>query len=360
METSVTKDLTRTTFAVLLIGVLIFSCFWILRPFLPALIWASMIVVSTWPLLLSVQTRLGNRRAPAVAVMTFTMLLIFVIPFSLAIGTIVEQGAQLKGWIGALHNFSFPPAPAWLIKIPLAGSQLTGTWQQLASLPPEELGGRLTPYLGKAVSLFLTQAGSFGVMFVTILLTLILSGFLYANGESAANSVLKLARRIAGSAGQDAARLAGNAVRAVALGVVVTALVQAVLAGIGMAVAGVPYPTLLTALIFVLTIAQIGPAPVLIAAVAWLFWSDASAAGTGLLIWALLVSGIDNFLRPLLIRRGANLPLILIFAGVIGGLLAFGVVGLFIGPVVLAVAYTLLEVWVNDSDNRPVTTGTDQ
>jgi len=354
METPITKDLTRTTFAVLLIAVLIFACFWILRPFLPALIWAAMIVVATWPLLLMLQVRLGNRRAPAVAVMTLSMLLVFVVPFSLAIGTIVEQGSRLTGWISALQTFSLPAAPLWVKNIPLVGSKLTETWQQLSNLPPEELGGRLAPYLGKAVSLFVSQAGSFGLMFVTILLTLVISGILYANGEAAATAVLNLARRIAGQSGEDAARLAGNAVRAVALGVVVTALVQAVLAGIGMAVAGVPYAALLTALIFVLTIAQIGPAPVLLAAVAWLFWSDASAAGTGLLIWSLIVSSLDNFLRPLLIRRGANLPLILIFAGVIGGLLAFGVVGLFIGPVVLAVAYTLLTAWVRDNSSSPV------
>jgi len=137
----------------------------------------------------------------------------------------------------------------------------------------------------------------------------------------------------------------------VALGVVVTALVQALLGGIGLAVAGVPFAALLTAVMFLFSIAQIGAVPVLIPAVIWLYWKGDPLWGTVLLIFTIIAGGIDNIIRPFLIKKGVDLPLIMIFAGVIGGLIAFGVVGLFIGPVVLAVTYTLLKAWV--SDNAP-------
>jgi len=155
-------------------------------------------------------------------------------------------------------------------------------------------------------------------------------------------------RRLAGDRGEAAIRLAGRAIRGVALGVVVTALVQAVLGGIGLAVAGVPLATLLTALMFLLCIAQVGPLLVLAPAVIWLYWSGDSLWGTVLLAISIVVVTLDNVLRPILIRKGADLPLLLVFAGVIGGLIAFGLVGIFVGPVVLAVTYTLLESWVRE------------
>jgi len=141
--------------------------------------------------------------------------------------------------------------------------------------------------------------------------------------------------------------LAAGAIRGVALGVVVTAIAQSALGGIGLAVVGVPYVALLTAAMFMLAVAQIGPAPVLVSAVIWVFWKGDTSWGIALLVWTIVVTAMDNFLRPVLIRKGADLPLLLIFAGVIGGLLAFGLLGIFIGPIVLAVSYTLVAAWVD-------------
>jgi len=132
----------------------------------------------------------------------------------------------------------------------------------------------------------------------------------------------------------------------------VTAFIQAVLSGIGMGIAGVPAAALLTAIIFMLCLAQIGPIPVLILAVIWVYWKVGTLWGTVLLIWSVLVGAIDNFIRPVLIRKGADLPLLLIFAGVIGGLVAFGIIGIFIGPVVLAVSHTLLKAWVSAGEEE--------
>jgi predicted PurR-regulated permease PerM len=185
-------------------------------------------------------------------------------------------------------------------------------------------------------------------------LTVIASAILYAEGESAADWVLRLGARLGGERGENAVRLSGQAIRSVARGVVVTAFVQALLGGIGLWIAGVPFATLLTAVMFLLAVAQIGAVPVLALATVWLFWSGATGMGVFLLVVTLVAGTLDNILRPLLIKQGAaDLPLLLIFVGVIGGLIAFGLIGIFIGPLVLAVTHTLLRAWLYDDEMRP-------
>jgi predicted PurR-regulated permease PerM len=197
------------------------------------------------------------------------------------------------------------------------------------------------------------RAGDFGVVLAHFLLTVLITAILYTTGETAAAGVRRFARRLAGDGGDGSVVLAGQAIRAVALGVVVTALVQSTAAGIGLAVVGIPYAAVLTAIILILCIAQLGPLLVLAPAVGWLYWSGDAVWGTVLLVWTLLVGALDNVLRPMLIKRGADLPLLLIFAGVIGGLISFGIIGLFVGPVILAVTYRLLESWIADIDRQP-------
>src|SRR6202008_4623428 len=167
----------------------------------------------------------------------------------------------------------------------------------------------------------------------------------------AAAATRRFGFRLAGERGEQSVRLAGQAIRSVALGVVVTALAQSVLGGIGIALTGVPLAAVLTAVMFMLCIAQLGPLPVLVPAVVWLYWSGETVWGTVLVIWSVLLSTTDSVVRPLLIRRGAHLPLLLLLAGVIGGLIAFGLVGIFLGPVVLAVAYTLLLSWMAEPNS---------
>jgi predicted PurR-regulated permease PerM len=175
---------------------------------------------------------------------------------------------------------------------------------------------------------------------------------MYAGGESAAAWMKRFGHRLGGERGANAVVLAGQAIRGVALGVVVTAVVQSVLGGIGLAVAGVPMAPVLTALMFMLCIAQLGPILVLLPAVAWVYWSGDNTWGTILLVWTLAVGSLDNILRPYLIKKGADLPLLLIFAGVIGGMITLGLVGIFVGPVILAVAYTLIDAWVEDDSRK--------
>jgi predicted PurR-regulated permease PerM len=196
------------------------------------------------------------------------------------------------------------------------------------------------------------ELGNVGLVAVQFLLTLVISAVLYLYGERAVDGVRMFFRRVGGEQGEDVVELAGQAIRGVAFGVVVTAFVQSVLGGVGLAVAGVPFVGLLTALMFILAVAQVGAAPILFCAVAWMYWEGETAWATGLLVWSIFVASMDNVLRPILIRRGGHLPLLLVFAGVIGGLVGFGLVGIFVGPLVLAVGYRLLEVWVRQGEIR--------
>ena len=341
-------DVTRILFAVVAIGGLIAASFWVLRPFLPAVIWAVMIVVATWPEMRMVQRWLWGRRGLAVAVMTVAMLAIILVPIGIAVTALIDRADQIATWTKALTHLSVPQLPAWVAELPLVGKRIAAWWQGITSMRPEDLASYITPHLTQIGSWLISQAGSLLTLFVQLLLTLGVSAFLYAKGEVAAEWVLAFARRLAGGEGEGAARLSGQAIRAIALGIVVTALVQSLVGGIGLFVTGVPHAAVLTAIMFLLGIAQIGPTPVLVGAVIWLYWQDQTLWGTVMVVWSLITASLDNFIRPVLIKRGADLPLLLVFAGVLGGLLAFGIIGLFVGPVVLAVSYTLLMAWVGE------------
>ena len=353
--TEIQRDLTRTTLAVLCILLLITASFWVLRPFLAATVWAVMVVVATWPLLKSLEQRFGGRRGLAVAAMTLAMLLLLVLPLGLAIGTIAEHADSVVELVRRLAASGLPAPPEWLAGIPLVGTKLSDMWRQLAAAETHGLLAKAVPYAAESGKWLLAEAGGFGMMVVQFLLIVALSAVLYANGESAAAGARRFGFRLAGERGESSIVLAGQAIRGVALGVGVTAIVQTVLGGIGLAIAGVPFASLLSAIMLMLCIAQLGPALVLFPAVGWLFWMGDTGWGSFLLVWSLIVGTLDNFLRPMLIKKGADLPLLLIFAGVIGGMLGFGLIGIFVGPVVLAVTYTQLEAWMDDGQGRPET-----
>ena len=343
------RDLTRILLASALLALLIAGSFWVLQPFLPALIWATMIVVSTWPVLKAVQARLGGKRGPAAVVMTLLMVLVIVFPVALAVEQIVTHADDLTRYARSLSAQKLPPPPEWLNRIPLAGEKILAIWQEVVTDGPKSVATRVEPYAGQIASWLASKAGNFGMLMIHLLLTVLLTAILYAQGETAARGMRRFGQRVAGERGHSTVVLAGAAIRAVALGLVVTAFVQSVLGGIGLAIAGVPYAAVLTALMFILCLAQLGPLPVLLLGVLWLWWTDATGWAIFLFVWSVVVGSLDNFLRPALIKRGADLPLLLIMSGVIGGLLAFGIVGLFVGPVVLAVTYTLLKAWIDEA-----------
>ena len=347
------RDLTGTLLGVLVIGALIVAAFWIVRPFLAAGIWATMIVVVTWRSMLRLQVGLWGSRALAIVVMVVVLLLVFVVPLTLAIGTIVANAGDIATLVRSIGAARMPVPPVWVHELPFVGSRIAEAWQEAGAAGLEGLWERVAPYAGSVTRWFVVEAGSVGFLMLQFLLTLLLAAFMYAHGEEAALAALRVGHRLGGRRGEDLVRLAGLAIRGVALGVGLTAVIQSILGGIGLAIAGVPFAGVLTALLFMLCLSQIGMVVVLAPAVVWVYWTGRPAMGTFLLVWSLIASLMDNFLRPVLVRRSADMPLLLVFVGVIGGLLSFGLIGIFVGPVVLAVAYTLFMAWIEQGGAAP-------
>ena len=344
------RDLTGTLLAAASIGALIVTAFWIVRPFAAATVWAMTVVVVSWPLMRRLQARMGGSRALAIAVMLTIVLLLIAVPLTLAVAVLLVNAASIAENFRSIAGIRMGDAPAWVASLPVVGAWLAATWNDAASAGLEGAWLRLAPYAGSLTAWFIARLGNLGFLTLQFLLTLVLAGFMYAHGEALADASLRFGRRLGGRQGEDLVRLVASAIRGVALGVGVTAAVQSVLAGLGLVVAGVPFAGVLTAALFILCVAQVGMLVVLIPAVAWVYWSGHPVWGTLLLVWSLAASLLDLVLRPLLVRRSARLPALLIFVGVIGGLVAFGLLGLFVGPVVLAVAYTLLVSWI---EHRP-------
>jgi predicted PurR-regulated permease PerM len=339
------RDITRITLLVLVIGALLVGSVWTLQPFLSGLIWATAIAITTWPLLLRLQ-QLTGRRSVAAAVLTLVALLTFIVPCALAINTLLGAASQGPAVLNDFFANGLPPPPEWIAQIPVVGGTVAERWRTISAGGPEALETFVQPYASAVATWAIAVAGNSGRTLVLVLVTLALVPILYVQGETAARGALAFGRRLGGDTGDRTIRVAGQAVRSVALGVVVTAIVQSMLVGLGLWFCGVPHPGFLTALAFAFGIAQLGPLPVLAIGTTWLYWTGSTTLGTVLAIWSVPVLALDNVLRPVLIRRGVKLPLLLIIGGVIGGLVGFGVVGLFVGPVVLATTYTLAKDWV--------------
>lgn len=342
------RDMPQILLTVLFLSALIIACLWIIRPFIPGFAWAAAVVIATWPLLLWLQRVLWGKRTLAVIAMILLILLVLIIPIALLVNSLLESSEPLIKWLTS-EKITLPQL-SWLNQIPLLGDSLYSGWHNLLESGAGTFIEKIRPYIGSTTSWFIGQAAHVWHLFIHLALMLLFSGLLFWRGEQVASGVRAFAYRLAASRGEAAALLAVNAIRAVALGVVVTALAQAILGGFGLALAGVPYAMLLTLLMLLSCLIQLGPLPVLIPVVIWLYWSGDNGWATGLLVWSGVISTMDTVIRPLLIRMGARLPMILILTGVIGGLIAFGMLGLFLGPTLLAVCWRLYSVWLNHED----------
>ncbi len=350
---SVSGDVTHTTLLVLFTALLIAATFWILSPFLVPILWASVIAIAMWPLLLRLEVFLGGRRGLATTIMTVTILLAVFVPITLAVFTIVRNAQGITADVRSLNSIALPAPPGWIERVPIAGERVATEWTRFAAMGPDERSATLMPYLQTALRWFAVKAGSLGGLLLQFILTTIIAAIFFAKGDTVREGILRFARRLAGRRGYDVAILAARSIRGVVLGVVLTALIQVAIGAAGLLIAGIPAPGLLSAMMLVLCLCQLGPLLVLVPAVIWVYWSGSAVVGTILLLIGLVAGTIDNFIRPVLIKRGADLPLLLIFAGVIGGLIAFGIIGLFVGPVILAVTYTLLSAWVAEGGESP-------
>ena len=330
------------------VAALLYGVLAVLRPFLPAILWATIIVVATWPMMLRAQRWFGGRRGLAVAAMSTGLFAVIVAPVALLLGTLITRLPALRDLAARMLAGPWPGPPDWLARLPY-GSHLVASWQQATERTPDYWAETVKPYLSKAIFWLGQHLGTLGGITVDFLLTLVLVVVFYQHGEALANLIQKLARRVGGARATESAVLAAQAMRAIAAGVVLTALIESILSGLGLWVAGIPEAGILTSVIFLLCVMQLGTLPVLIPAALWLVSQHQLGWGIALTIWAVLMSVGDGVLRSWLIQRGARLSFMLILGGVIGGLLAFGAAGIFIGPVLLAVAQRILERWADEA-----------
>jgi predicted PurR-regulated permease PerM len=321
------------------------GCLVVLRPFVSALLWAVVLSVSSWPLYRRLLRWLGNRHTLAALLMTLALVLILVVPF-VVVGTTLAS--SVKDFTAATRSWieGGPPAPpAWLARVPAVGPRATEYWQDLAQDTAKlwtEAQGWLEP-----VSKWLLKVGlALGGGLLELALSVFIAFFLFRDGVSIARRLTASVDRIGGERGQHLLTVAGKTIRGVVYGILGTALAQAFVAGIGFLIAGVPGAAFLALLTFFVSVVPVvGTGLVWLPAALWLFNQGSTGWGIFMLVWGLGVGNLDNIVKPWLISQGSDMPFILIFFGVLGGAIAFGFIGVFLGPTLLAVGFRLVEEW---------------
>ena len=329
-------------FLALLLG----GCLLVMRPFASALLWAGVLSFSLWPVYRRLLKILGGRRTLAAAIMTSGMILILLMPFVIVGVTLAENVQELTAATRRWLDDGPPAAPAWLAKVPVVGPTVSESWQEFAS-DSTKLLEQAKRFIEPAGSLLLKGGLKLGSGLLELALSILVTFFLLRHGVSVTERLTAGTRRIAGERGQHLLEVAGNTVRGVVYGILGTALVQAVMAGIGFLIAGVPGAGLLALLTFFLSAVPVGPPLVWLPAALWLFHQGSTGWGIFMLVWGMGVSSVDNFVKPWLISQGSAMPFLLIFFGVVGGALAFGFIGVFLGPTLLAVGYRLVGEWAS-------------
>lgn len=317
----------------------------VLLPFLSALLWAAILCYATWPLFERLCQWLGGRRSLAAGVMCLAMGLLMVAPF-LVVGTsLADNVRSLSGWVQQSLAQAPPAPPAWLADLPLVGRSVTEFWQATLDNPGsllQQIKGMLPAVSKWALEQGLALAHGVAMLALAVLVAF----FIYRDGVTLAERLSAAVGRVAGERGAALLQLAGGTIKGVVYGILGTALAQGILAAVGFLIAGVPGALLLGLLTFFLSIVPMGPPLLWFPAAVWLFYQGHTGMAVFLALWgALVVSSVDNFLKPYLISQGADMPFILVLFGVLGGLAAFGFLGVFIGPTLLAVAFSLLREW---------------
>lgn len=327
----------------LLLGGIGLGCFAVLAPFLSAILWAAILVFSTWPIHAALRARTGPTTAAAAMVLTTAVMV--VLPLTLAAPGGADEVQQMERWLTGALRGGLPPAPDWVAAIPAVGDGLAGLWNRGAA----DLSAILAfvqPYFGIGVQFGLRLLLGLANGVVEFILALFIAFFLFVSGASLAGRLSVLMRRIAGEQADRLIHVTGETVRGVVYGILGTAIVQGLLTSFGLWLAGVPRPVLLGVVAGALSVLPIGAPMVWLPAALWLFASGETGWGLFMLAWgAGVISMADNVIRPYFIARGASLPFLLTMLGVLGGAIAFGLLGVFVGPVLLAVGFTLIAEW---------------
>ncbi len=333
----------------MLLGGLAAGCALVLLPFVSALLWAGILVFTTWPVFGWLRRRARFGRAGAALAMVLLTAVLVVLPLALVAPESEASALRMKTALLAAIAAGLPPAPPWLASVPLAGPALADVWNRWAVDFSAALAA-LQPYFGLLLEdllrLLLGIAGGV-VMFG---FALFIAFFFYVHGDPIAARLRGLLGRIAGPRGERLLVLIGVTIRGVVYGLLGTAVMQGILVAFGLWLAGVPRPVLLGAVAGFLSLLPIGAPMVWIPAALWLLADGAWGASLFLALYGTFaVSGADSVVRPWFIARGAELPYLLTVLGVLGGVIGFGLLGIFLGPVLLGVGYTLVKEWSSEA-----------
>ena len=338
-----------------LLGLLISWTFVVIRPFVPILSWSAVLVVAFHPVFAWLARHLGGRPRTASAVLTLIMLGIVTGPAAWLGLSAVEGLRYLAGQIGS-GDLVLQGAPERIRNWPLIGPQLYAFWNEAYTNVRAALR-EVAPYLKPLAGMMLSFAGNTGIGMLQFLLSVVVAGFLLPYGAQLVAALRGFLLRIVPGRSEHFLELAGATIRAVSQGVIGVAIVQALLAGIGFKLAGIASAGLLAIIVLLLSIVQIGAAIVLLPVIVWI-WVDKDVTIALLLTIYLVVVGLlDNVLKPLLMGRGLTTPTLVILIGVIGGTLAHGIIGLFIGPIILSVAWELAAAWIVIDRAEPIRVG---
>ncbi len=336
-----------------IVAVLVIACLKLISPFLGALLWGAIIAISSWPLFQGLQRRLGERNGLAAFILTTGLIFVFVVPISLLVYSLTDYVESVVGMAKDLTTITLPQAPDWLVNLPLVGPRINAFWQNASTHMPALLE-TARPYIKDGATWLLKQSGTLTLSLLEFLLAIVLAGFLCANGAKVREFLERLICRIAGQQGFALISIAGQTIHAVSVGVVGTAFMQALLSVFGFAIAGVPGAGLLGLFCFILAMLQVGTALVWIPTAIWLSYQGDEGWAIFTVVWGILINISDNFVKPYLISHGSGLPIPLIFLGVLGGLLAWGFIGIFVGATLLVVCFTMLNSWLDQ--DKPVQT----
>ena len=329
----------------LVLALLLFGCLLVLRPFLSALLWAAILSFTTWPLYRRLLGWLRGRKTLAALAITLGMIAVTLLPLVVVGVTLADSVKELTAATQRWLDSGPPAPPAWLPKLPVVGGMIAETWQELAA-DSAKLVAEARKLVEPVGSGLLRVGVLVGSGMVQLTLSIFITFFLLRRGAEVVEILSASIARIAGERGRHLLTVAGDTVRGVVYGILGTALVQAVMAGVGFLIAGVPGAALLALLTFFLSIVPMGPPLVWLPAALWLFHEDRTGWGIFMLIWGAGVSTVDNFVKPWLISQGSAMPFLLVLFGVLGGALAFGFIGVFIGPTLLAVGHRLVAEWI--------------
>jgi len=343
--------MTRALEASIRIGILallVFWCFLIIGPFLAPIVWGIIIAVALYPTFQKAERAMGGRRGLAATLVTLLLILVLVIPSLLLTETLISG---LRDLADGLQDGSLrvPPPPAGVDAWPIVGKPLAGLWS-LASVNLEKALQQIGPELKEVGIWLLSAAGEAGLALLLFIFSIIIAGLLLANAEAGGRMAEKIAARLVGERGQEHVRMAGATVRSVARGILGVAAIQAVLAGIGLLVAGIPGAGLWALLCLLLAVMQIGPLPVMLLAAIYMFATAETLPAVLFAIWSVLVVVSDNVLKPILLGRGVDVPMPVILLGALGGFVTSGIIGLFVGAVVLALGYRLFLTWLEGGE----------